>query len=268
MDHMTVVQTSKDPDAVCEAALQIASQNNPDALRILGECLGNETFLGLLDSGQDYQGSPETLNVTGVLETLGENPDPAARNILIQLTRSQAFSAMVSRVEMLILACADIRPVPDQILRFWTLQTGPDSSSNPLVVEAVFTNGTAPAMTLFERMMADPSYSRSDKIFWLLTYAVPHRDAPYFLEAGDRVIKTNADPALTLEWIRIIFDYQVTWYPPMEVPRPPDPAAISPEAKKTLLKAGDTALALENLPLNLKSAIETRLKMYRKNEKH
>ncbi|MDX2448768.1 MAG: hypothetical protein QNK29_16370 [Desulfobacterales bacterium] len=267
IDDMTVLQTSKDPDALCEAALQIASQKNPEALRVLGERIGDEAFLGLLDSEQDYHSSPETLNVSGVLETLGGNPDPSAQNILVQLTQDQVFSAMLSRVEMLILACADIRPVPARILTFWTLQTGPDSSSNPLVVEALFTNGTAPAMTLFETMMTDPSYPTSDKIFWLLTYAVPHRDDPCFLEAAERVIKTNADQEMTIEWIRIIFDYQVTWYPPMDMPKPPNPIAISPEGKELLLKIGNNALALENLPASLKSAIETRLKMYRETEK-
>jgi hypothetical protein len=263
---LTTLRNSQDPDAVCQAALQIANGNNPDGLRLLAQKLGNNEFLSILDSEQDYQSSPETLNVTGILETLAENPAPTAKELLTQLTQNPVFLANLSRVEMLILACASLRPVPEPVLKFWIQQTGPESSSTPLVVEALFTNGTEPAMKLFENLMNNPSYSDSDKTFWLRSYAVPHRDDLYFLQAAERAIQGNAEKQTKFEWIRTIFDYKAGWYPPRDIPTPPDPMLIQPQSKQKLLSIGNYALSLSDLPEDLKIAVESRLKMYNKNE--
>lgn len=263
---LTTLRNSRDPDAVCQAALQIADANDPDGLRLLGQKLGSNEFLSILDSEQDYQSSPETLNVTGVLETLAENPAPQAQELLTQLTQNPVFLSNLSRVEMLILACANLRPVPEPVLKFWIQQTGPESSSTPLVVEALFTNGTEPAMRLFENLMNSPSYSDSDKSFWLLTYAVPHRDDLHFLEAAERAIQRNAEEQTKFEWIRVIFDYKAGWYPPRDIPVPPDPMLIQPQSKEKLLLVGNYALSLSDLPEDLKIAVESRLKMYNESQ--
>lgn len=265
-EDVTTLRTSQDPEAVCQAALQVANGNNPDGLQLLAQKLGNNEFLSILDSEQDYQSPPHTLNITGVLETLAENPAPPAQELLTQLTQNPVFLSNLSRVEMLILACANIRPVPEPVLKFWTQQTGPESSSTPLVVEALFTNGTEPAMKLFESLMNNSSYSDSDKTFWLRSYAVPHRDDLYFLEAAERAFQGNAEKQTKFEWIRIIFDYKAGWYPPRNIPTPPDSMHIQPQAKEKLQLIGNNALALSDLPEDLKIAIERRLKMYRQNE--
>jgi len=265
-EDMTTLRNSQDPDAVCQAALEIANGNNPDGLRLLAQKLGNNEFLSILDSEKDYLSSPHTLNITGVLETLAENPAPQAKELLTQLTQNPVFLANLSRLEMLILACANLRPVPEPVLKFWTQQTGPESSSTPLVVEALFTNGTEPAMKLFESLMNNPSYSDSDKTFWLRNYAVSHRDDLYFLEAADRAIQGNAEKQTKFEWIRIIFDYKAGWYPPRDIPVPPNPMLIQPQSKAKLLSIGNYALSLPDLTEDLKIAIELRLKMYRQNE--
>jgi len=265
-EDITTLRTSQNPEALCQAALEIANGNNPDGLRLLAQKLGNNEFLSILDSEKDYQSSPYTLNVTGVLETLAENPAPPAKEILTQLTQNSVFLANLSRLEMLILVCANIRPVPEPVLKFWTQQTGPESSSTPLVVEALFTNGTEPAMKFFENLMNNPSYSDSDKIFWLRTYAVPHRDDLYFLEAAERAIRGNAENQTKFEWIRTIFDYKAGWYPPRDIPVPPDPLLIQPQSKEKLLSTGNNALSLPDLPEDLKFAIERRLKMYNQKE--
>jgi len=261
-EDMTTLRNSQDPEAVCQAALQISNGNNPDGLRLLAQKLGNNEFLSILDSEKDYQSSPDTLNVTGVLETLAENPTTQAKEILIELTQNPVFLTNLSRVEMLILACANLRPVPEPVLKFWTQQTGPESSSTPLVVEALFTNGTEPAMKLFESLMNNSSYSDSDKTFWLRSYAVPHRDDLYFLGAAERAIQGNTNNQTKFEWIRIIFDYKAGWYPPRDIPVPPDPMLIQPQAKEKLQIIGNNALTLSDLPEDLKLAIERRLKMY------
>ncbi len=261
-DNMMILQTSNDPDEVCRAALEISGKESPEALGLLGELLGDESFLGRLDSVKDYESPPETLNITGILETLGGNPSPEARKVLIGLTRNRVFLSRLARVEMLILACAEIRPVPEPVMEFWTGQIDPENSSSPLVVEALFTNATEPAMKLFETMVTDPSYPQSDKSFWLLTYAVPHRDDLHFLEVAERVIKTGTDPDMTFEWIRIIFDFKETWYPPINIPIPPNPNEIDPQAKDKLMEIAEIALAVKDLPLNLKQAVETRVMLY------
>ncbi|MHC4862510.1 MAG: hypothetical protein ACYTEX_00395 [Planctomycetota bacterium] len=229
---------------------------------MLGQKVGNNEFLSILDSEQDYQSPPHTLNITGVLETLSENPAPQAQEVLTQLTQDPVFLANLSRLEMLILACANLRPVPEPVLKFWTQQTDPESSSTPLVVEALFTNGTEPAMRLFENLMNNPSYPDSDKTFWLRRYAVPHRDDLYFLEAAERAVQGSAEKQTKFEWIRVIFDYRGTWYPPRNIPTPPDPMNIQPNAKVKLQAIGNNALALSDLPEDLKTAVESRLKMY------
>lgn len=263
-ENMKILQTSNDPDKVCQAALEISGGENPEELKLLGELLGSGPFLSRLDSAEDYESPPETLNITGILETLGGNFSPEAKNVLVELTRNRVFLSHLSRVEMLILACAEIRPVPEPVMKFWTSQVDPGSSSCPLVVESLFTNATEQAMKLFETMMADPSYPLSDKDFWLLTYAVPHRDDLHFLEIAERVITADADRNMTLEWIRIIFDYKETWYPPIDMPKPPDPNKIEPMAKDKLMEVAEIALAVKDLPLDLRKAVETRTMLYGK----
>jgi len=265
-EDVTTLRNSQNPEAVCQAALQVANGNNPDGLLLLAQKLANNEFLSILDSEQDYQSPPDTLNITGVLETLAENPVPQAQEVLVQLTQNPVFLSNLSRVEMLILACANIRPVPEPVLKFWTRQTSPESSSTPLVVEALFINGTEPAMKLFESMMNNPSYSDSDKTFWLRRYAVPHRDDLYFLEAAERAIQGNAEKQTKFEWIRTIFDYKAGWYPPRNIPTPPDPMKIQQQAKEKLRIIGNNALTLPDLPEDLKIVIERRLNMYRQNE--
>ncbi|MDX2448769.1 MAG: hypothetical protein QNK29_16375 [Desulfobacterales bacterium] len=264
---ISTIRNSQDPDAVCQSALQIANDNDPEALQLLGQKLEDESFLSILDSKDDYQHPPRTLNITGTLETLGGNKSPEAREILIRLTQNSTFLAILSRVEMLILACADIRPAPESVIQFWTREAGHESSSTPLVVEALFINGTEPAMKLFEEMMADTSYPDFDKTFWLKRYAVPHRDDLYFLEAAGRAIKSDTPTPLLFDWVRIVFDYQANWYPPRNIPTPPNPMDIGQKEKEKLLETGEHALTLEGLPLDLKLAIEGRLSMYRSQEK-
>lgn len=265
-EDMTTLRTNKDPEAVCQAALQISNENNPEGLRLLAQKLGNNEFLSILDSEKDYQSPPHTLNITGILETLAENSAPQAQEVLVELTQNPVFLSNLSRVEMLILACANLRPVPEPVLKFWTQQTGPENSSTPLVVEALFTNGTEAAMKLFENLMGNPSYSDADKIFWLRRYAVPHRDDLYFLEATERTIKGNIEQQTKFDWISVIFDYKGTWYPPRNIPTPPNPMNIQLQAKEKLLLIGNYALSLSDLPEDLKLAVESRLKMYNKNE--
>lgn len=261
------LQNSQDPDAVCQSALQIANDNDSKALQLLGQKLEDENFLSLLDSQEDYQHPPRTLNITGILETLGENKSPGARDILVKLTQNSEFLTRLSRVEMLILACAGIRPVPEPVIQFWTREAGDDSSSTPLVVEALFINGTEPAMKLFEKMMTDTAYPDDDKTFWLKRYAVPHRDDLYFLEAAERAIKSDPPTRQLFDWVRIVFDYQASWYPPRNIPTPPNPMDIGPKEKEILLETGNHALTLEGLPLDLKLAIESRLALYPIQEK-
>lgn len=261
-DNGTQMKNDDAADVLGRKAMQLAGSSSPSDLSILAQYLSDETFLSRLDSDDDYESPPHTLRVTGVLLKLAHNPAPEAYDVLVGLTTSTVFQQRLSRTEMLILACAKIKPPRQEVLQFWNKNAQGESSSKPLVVQALFENDTPASMSMFEQMMQSPSNSNEEKTFWLKTYAVPRRDNLPFLQAAERMLGGSMDETLKIELVRVIFDYSANWYPPRNMPKPPNPEAIQPDAKIVLRSVGESALSMKKLSDSLRAAVERRLDFY------
>jgi hypothetical protein len=263
MDSNDTAEMNIDDDAntLSEKALLLAGSADPADMNSLAQLLSDDDFLSKLDSDEDYQSSPHTLRVTGVLERLSNNSAPEAHTVLSNLTKSPVFGQRISRTEVLIVTCAKIRPPSQDVLQFWDAHAQ-GGSSKPLVVGALFENNTPESMVLFEKLMLDSMHGDDEKIFWLKNYAVPHRDNLPFLQASERLLTRPIDSNMKIELIRVIFDYREDWYPPRDMPKPPDPMLIDPDARDVLQTLGEYALSLDELPENLGAAVKKRLSAY------
>jgi hypothetical protein len=70
------------------------------------------------------------------------------------------------------------------------------------------------------------------------------------------------DGMIKVELVRVIFDYSENWYPPRDMPTPPNPSAIEHDAKLALRSVANSALSLKALPDPLKAAVKKRLDFY------
>ena len=258
---LAVLQTSKDPKQLAEAAFALArSDQDADHDRLL-EWLKSPQSLSRLDSEEAYAGVARRLRIARVLDALSSNPAPSAKNVLVALTEVPAFIGVPACAELLISACASVRPAPPPVIKFWDEHCQPDDGFTPLTIDALAANGSAPAMALFEKKMADPKHEDDDKIGWMRSSILVHRDDVLLLRSCARMLAGVLPAELRPELIEVLFDYRpMEWYTPAAVYTPPDRSQASPEARSELRKIGE--LALKSIPLTprQRKAIEDTLK--------
>ena len=241
-------------------AVALASSIRPEDHSLLLQKLKSEDFLKKLDSENAYLGPPARLRLRRVLEALSKNTAASARNTLIQLTQVPSFYKEPARADLLIMACAEIRPSPPEIIKFWDHHSQPDDGFTPLTIEAIVKNGSEPAIALLEKKMLDPKHEEEDKLDWMRSSILSHRNDLILLQGCERMISGGLSEHLRVALIEVLFDYRPEeWFRPSITIKAPNRQQAAPEALAQLRKIGQFALKKMNLRNDLKKIVEKTL---------
>jgi hypothetical protein len=263
-DAIQTLRSSNDPKELMMATLELARSKADRDHHVLREALHSEIFLGKLDSEEEYEYFvAKRLRVGRILTALSKNEAPGARETIKSLTQNPMFLEEPARVEYLLEATVPFRlPSPD-IVRFWQEQSATEEGYATSVVEAVVKNGSPEALRVFEKIMADPVHDEEDKIAWMRSDVLEHRDDLPLLQSCERMLTGDLPEELRQRLIEVLFDYRPgEWFRPAFSYAPPDRDQASPEVKAQLVKLGEIALKLP-LRKELRHAVQKELKNLR-----
>lgn len=259
-DSASALDASRDPDELMRAAARLAASDRPEDQQQLVRALTSDAVLARLNAPEEYAGDAQRLRVRRVLEALARNPSPTAHDTLLQLIRSDAFTAAGGRVDLLILATAAIRPPSPELVTFWDRHAQPEDGFTPLTIQALLENGSAPALALFERKMADPAHEDDFKLDWMRSELLPRRDSPELLRSCARLLKAGLPVHLRGDLVEVLFDYRPeVWYVPAISVQPPPWSGYSAEARTELRTLGRYALETVELTPTQRAAVERAL---------
>jgi hypothetical protein len=261
-------QTLQESRDLMLEATRLARSNEPaDHASLLGK-LQSEDFLKKLDGEKAYRGPARNLRLRPVLEALSKNPVPSARNALVTLAQTPSFYREPARADLLIKACAEVRPAPPEVIQFWDGHSQPDDGFTPLTVDALASNGSETAIALLEKKMADPRHGEEDKLDWMRSSILTHRDDFILLQGCERMLAGNLAPKLKVSLVEVLFDYRpAEWYRPSGVFGPPDRRLAGPPALAQLQKIGDYALKNMVMKERLRKAVSDALEEIKKRPK-
>jgi hypothetical protein len=231
-----IVRRSADPKALVHAAQVLASSDDAADVRVLGDALIDAGFLARLDDDDAYDGTINRLRIARVLRTLVKNLDASRAAILVSLTSDAAFLEQELRIDLLIQACASLRPSPPEVVKFWDAHCQPDDGFANLTIAALIQNASTPALELFVTKLMDPAHDEADKVEWLRQDVLAHRTDVQVLRACWDALARGLGPPLDLMLVQVIFDYRPEeWYRPATVQEPSD-ATLTPAGVAEMLK--------------------------------
>jgi hypothetical protein len=181
--EQATLRQSMDPKELVHAAQVLATSDDPADHRSLSDALVDAGFLGRLDDDAAYEGRINQLRVGRVLRTLGKHVDASRGALLVRLTGDQVFLQQELRIDLLIKACASLRPSPPEVVAFWEAHCQPDDGFANLTIAAVIENSSPPALELFVTSLLDPAHDESDKLEWLRQEVLTHRQNVELLRA-------------------------------------------------------------------------------------
>jgi hypothetical protein len=197
--------------------------------------------------------------VAKILTALSLNKAPSARAVLVNLTSDKTFLKHPVRAELLIEACAEVRPPTPEVIKFWDRYNDPEDSFMNLVMTAVVHNGSTPALELFEKYMVDNAYEASTKRSWMRTDVLKHRNDAGLLQSCEKLLIKGLPQNLKPDLVEALFDHKAKWYPPSNAVTPPPREALTARGRAQLRRIGE--YALKNVPLTAeqKRAVENTL---------
>ena len=245
-NHLQTLRSSSDPGALKTAAEHLAASSWPEDHAALKPFLADPTFLGRLNSPKDYDNlQPKRLRLWWILDVLSRNITPSAHRVLIELTAAPAYNndRMPSTADLLIQACARIRPAPPEVVAYWDRHCRPDDGYASLTIEALLENGSPPALALLEKKMAEPGHEDETKVAWMHRSILPRRNDLAVLQSCHRMLTGTLPPSLRPALVETLFDYRPDeWYDARSpVARPPRHLMTAP-AKEELRAIGEFAL--------------------------
>ena len=257
-DLSQILATSQDTKLLVGAAAQLAASAERDDHELLLRWLPTESFLSRVHTADDYNGPRLRLRLRRALEALRDNRSPVAHESILRLVRSETFTAVGSRVEMLLEATVSVRPAPPDLVAFWDTYSQPEDGFTPITIMVLVDNGSAPALALFERKVGDRAHDDAEKIAWMRADVLTHRNAAPLLESCERLLAGPLPKHLKSGLVDVLFDYRpAEWFRPGSSYAPPPVSSYSPEARTVLGRIARHALAQIELTDRQRAAIKT-----------
>jgi hypothetical protein len=253
-----VLRTEQDPRRLVHAAQELAVSAQPQDQAALFQFLTASDLLRRLDDDQRYLADRRTLRVRRVLDRLRRNP--AGHSTLAALCADRSFLSHPSRIDLLIVACADVRPPPDTVLRLWNHFSQPDDGFGFLTIQALADNGTPPAINILRAKLLDPVHPDEDKVVWMRTAILAHRtDAP-LLRGMQPLVQGGLPDPLRLALIEALVDWRPEeWYSVHGHVRPPPWLRASPESAAILRAIGAQARGERGVTERIRQRIDAML---------
>jgi hypothetical protein len=259
---LTAAPTAADRGDVLRGAISDARSNDPARHEHLLEKLRNRRFLETLDSPTAYLNASKLgLNVTQVLDTLARNTAPSAQAAFLALTVDPVFLAHDERIIALIVASAAVRPAPPSLVRFWDRHSRPNDGFTPTTISALVANGDIAAIALLAKKLLDPAHADDEKISWMRTDILTHRNDLALLQACDQLLRgkqfrKNLRPPL----VEVLFDYRPgEWFKPASSYSAPPLESASAAARTELQAIGELALRTVALSPSQREAVRLKL---------
>ncbi len=267
-DPLRILERSREADQLVTAGLALARRGDASDHAQLLKGMQSARFYERLDSNDAYDDYPETpLTIAMILDALQENPASAAATTLVALTQQPAFLKEPVRIELLIDSTAHIKPPPPDLVAFWDKYFQPDDGFTPLTRVTLLENGTAEAMELLERKLADPAHREADRVHWMRAEILEHRNDVELLKSchhmlggrgrgkgGGAELPDDLKPKL----VEALFDHRPDeWYHPEGKAIPPPREEASKDARDLLREIGEYALKKVELSDELKERVET-----------
>jgi len=237
-----VLDASTDPKALVHSAQVLATSADPGDHGFLLDKLRDASFLERLDDDAAYDGHKKRLRVWRVLRTLGRHVDASRARVLTALAQDATFLDEPPRVDLLIEACAVLRPPPPEVLAFWDAHCQPDDGYANLTVGALVANATPAALDLLLDKLRDAAFDDEDKLEWLRQDVLPNRDHPEVVRAAARGLRAGLPAPVDHALVEVMFDWRPTeWYRPATLQKPPDPGARSDETREARRELAEVA---------------------------
>lgn len=259
--NASILASSRDPNALTNAAVELAVSEDPADQLTLAGLLNSSQFLLRLNTAQEYNTSrPRALRVAKVLNALRESDHAAPQQTLLRLALGGDFvDENWLRQELLVRALVNIRPAPPEAIRYWDTQSAPTAVNRHITIEMLCDNGSDPAMELLEKKLLDPEQEPEYKVAWIHDSMLRHRNDAPLLRASERMIKQTLPPDLRLVLLEALCSYDASWYPGCEKPKPPPRLEASPEAREILRQICLYARDDMELPPKLEAAVRATL---------
>lgn len=242
---LETLSTSTRPGQLLAAAIRVTASAQPDAITSLGQHLKTRDFLDRLDPPDSDGNGP--LRVDRLLKALAESPAPRAREVLLELTRAPTFTRSLERTDGLIEVLAQLRPAPEAAIRFWDAHSQPEDGFTSVTIAALVENGSTPALVLLAQKFSSPEHPDVDKIGWMRTEILGHRNDVALLRSCERMLRGSLPVHLKPLLVESVFDYRAEWYRPHLEVEPPCRSRADAAARQVLVELGE--YALRNVPL-------------------
>ncbi len=251
---------ASDGAVVARAAVTLAASDHADQLATLGRALRKPAVLArIMKTDQALR-----CVMPAVLGALAANPSPAARKELISLVGSPAWAEQPGSngsdlQNALLRATGRFRPVAPEITAMWERMAAPHEGWVNVTTMVLAENATPEAAALFERLLRDPEQDLQERIDWLHSSLVAHRDRVELLAMVARLLDGKLPAELVTALIEGVFDYQQQWYGTCPGPTVVALASYSPEARAALHTVAAKARA-QHPAKPLAAAIDTALR--------
>lgn len=253
----TILQSSQDRTEIYRVAAQMAAGDDAEAHRILAGYLTRQMFLSRLDSEAEYEQAPGSLRIRKLIAILAQNRSPSAAAVLLHLTKATAFTSDIERTEILIENLAELRPASTAAVEFWDVHCRPEDVFHNVTIAAVLKNGSPAALALLERKLVDPAFGDKDKLWWMRSKMLAHRNDLSLLRSCRRIMEQGLLPEqLKAGLLEVLFDYRPDdWFGARDHQPPPARRPAAPEARAELAAIGQFALSRMKLDERLQESV-------------
>lgn len=236
--EITNLENETDSKKLITTACEFAASDQPADQSTIARFLDSRGFLLRVNTEDEYfHLRPKSLRVAKVVKVLMDSPHPAAKRTLVGLTRAKEFQSFELLQDLLVRALAAVRPSPPDAISYWDTHSQPDACNLHLVIEAIFANGSDPALGLFERIIANPQQEIECKTIWFRDPMLRHRnDTPVLNSCERMVVKGLAPEEVRPLIVEALCGYDRDWYLGCKKPRPPLRALAPQESKQILMR--------------------------------
>jgi hypothetical protein len=166
------------------------------------------------------------------------------------------------RIIALVRTSVHIRPAPPDLVVFWDQYCQPEDGFTPTTITTLLDNGSPPAVELFKGKMVDPSHDDDNKVAWLRTRVLRHRNDLPLLIVCEQLLQGKLAEHLQPHLVDVLFDYRpAEWFRPSSTASAPPLQAASTEALEQLIKTAATALTMVRLTQEQRLVVKSKMEL-------
>ena len=249
-----ILESSRDQRELERVAVALAESSSDSDLALLEGYLRTGGFLRRLDTTTDPY--VKTKRFDNVVNRLGANPSPRAGSVLLALIQSPEVSADKVRVETLLRAAAQAKPMTEE--RIEVLRSVPREIYLLSNLGLLFSNTSPPALDEAARMVVakPPEIADGSVVDIMHLNIVPHRTDVNLIRMAISLCQEPLSNVVRRGLFESFFDYNYDlWFEPMRnAPEPPPWRSAPPESWRAIIELARLAEQAD-IPAPLKQKV-------------